>query len=177
MATKGTKTTAKKTTAKKKNLVIVESPAKAKTIKKYLGSGYSVIASMGHLRDLPKSQLGVDIDNNFEPKYITIRGKGDLIASLKKEAKKSDKIYLATSIRDEDVTKYVYSLYLMGRGGTYTSDTSVEVTAFDDEDQAQAYFDTMSDVVDVYQNHPVVRQMDQILRPRIKMFHDMFMAR
>lgn len=90
------KTTAKKTSGKKKNLVIVESPAKAKTIKKYLGSGYSVTASMGHLRDLPKSQLGVDVENNFEPKYITIRGKGDLIASLKKEAKKSDKIYLAT---------------------------------------------------------------------------------
>ena len=89
----------------------------------------------------------------------------------------TDKIYLATSIRDEEMTKYVYSLYLMGRCGTYTSDTSVEVTAFDDEDQAQEYFDTMSDVVDVYQNHPVVRQMDQILRPRIKMFCDMFATR
>lgn len=89
----------------------------------------------------------------------------------------ADKIYLATSIRDEEVTKYVYSLYLMGRGGTYTSDTSVEVTAFDDESQAQAYFDTMADVVDVYQNHPVVRKMDQILRPRIQMFYDMFATR
>ena len=78
------KTTAKKAGGKKKNLVIVESPAKAKTIKKYLGSGYSVTASMGHLRDLPKSQLGVDVEHDFEPKYITIRGKGDLIASLKK---------------------------------------------------------------------------------------------
>ncbi|MGG7163688.1 type I DNA topoisomerase [Clostridium ihumii] len=77
-------------------LVIVESPAKAKTIKKYLGKNYVVEASMGHVRDLPKSQLGVDIDNNYEPKYITIRGKGDLIKKLKKEAKKSDKIYLAT---------------------------------------------------------------------------------
>lgn len=77
-------------------LVIVESPAKAKTIKKYLGKNYAVEASMGHVRDLPKSQLGVDIDNNYEPKYITIRGKGELLEKLKKEAKKSEKIYLAT---------------------------------------------------------------------------------
>lgn len=79
-----------------KNLVIVESPAKAKTIKKYLGRNFKVEASMGHLRDLPKSQLGVDIEHNFEPKYITIRGKGDLLSKLKKEAKSSDKVYLAT---------------------------------------------------------------------------------
>ena len=77
-------------------LVIVESPAKAKTIKKFLGSDFKVEASMGHVRDLPKSQLGVDIENNFEPKYITIRGKGEIINKLKKEAKKSDKIFLAT---------------------------------------------------------------------------------
>ncbi|AKA69919.1 type I DNA topoisomerase [Clostridium scatologenes] len=77
-------------------LVIVESPAKAKTIGKYLGKNYIVEASMGHVRDLPKSQLGVDIDNNYNPKYITIRGKGELLDKLKKEAKKSDKIYLAT---------------------------------------------------------------------------------
>ena len=78
------------------NLVIVESPAKAKTIGKYLGKNYIVEASMGHIRDLPKSQLGVDIDNNFNPKYITIRGKGELLDKLKKLAKKSDKVYLAT---------------------------------------------------------------------------------
>lgn len=84
------------TESKRKNLVIVESPAKAKTIKKYLGARYEVTASMGHLRDLPKSQLGVDIENNFEPKYITIRGKGDLIAKLRKDAKGSAKIFLAT---------------------------------------------------------------------------------
>ena len=83
-------------TETKKNLVIVESPAKAKTIKKYLGTKYEVTASMGHLRDLPKSQLGVDIDNDFEPKYITIRGKGDLISKLKKDAKNSAKVFLAT---------------------------------------------------------------------------------
>ena len=78
------------------NLVIVESPAKAKTISKYLGKNYMVEASMGHVRDLPKSKLGVDIEDNFNPKYITIRGKGELIAKLKKAAKKADKIYLAT---------------------------------------------------------------------------------
>jgi len=77
-------------------LVIVESPAKAKTINKYLGKNYTVIASMGHMRDLPKSQLGIDIENNYEPKYITIRGKGDLMAKLKKAAKNADRIYLAT---------------------------------------------------------------------------------
>jgi len=77
-------------------LVIVESPAKAKTIAKYLGKNYVVEASMGHVRDLPKSQLGVDVENNYNPKYITIRGKGDLLDKLKKEAKKSDQILLAT---------------------------------------------------------------------------------
>jgi len=80
----------------KKKLVIVESPSKASTIKKYLGSGYSVVASMGHVIDLPKSQLGIDVENDFEPRYITIRGKGDLVKSLKREAKNSSKIYLAT---------------------------------------------------------------------------------
>ncbi|MCM1246477.1 MAG: type I DNA topoisomerase [Roseburia sp.] len=79
-----------------KNLIIVESPAKSKTIKKFLGSSYTVVASNGHVRDLPKSQMGVDFENDFEPKYITIRGKGELLASLRKEVKKADRIYLAT---------------------------------------------------------------------------------
>ena len=79
-----------------KYLVIVESPAKVKTIKKFLGTNYEVMASQGHIRDLPKSQMGVDVEHAFEPKYITIRGKGDILAALKKEAKKADKIYLAT---------------------------------------------------------------------------------
>ncbi len=79
-----------------KNLVIVESPAKAKTIKKFLGSNYKIEASMGHVKDLPKSKLGVDCENDYEPKYITIRGKGQLLAKLKKEAKKANKIFLAT---------------------------------------------------------------------------------
>ena len=78
------------------HLVIVESPAKVKTIKKFLGSNYEVDASGGHVRDLPKSKLGINIENDFEPEYIAIRGKGDLIKELKKEAKQAQKIYLAT---------------------------------------------------------------------------------
>lgn len=77
-------------------LVIVESPAKVKTIKKFLGANYVVAASNGHVRDLPKSSLGIDVEHDFEPKYITIRGKGDILASLRKEVKKADKVYLAT---------------------------------------------------------------------------------
>ncbi|MBC5647127.1 type I DNA topoisomerase [Christensenella tenuis] len=94
------KKTAKKNTGKTKTsnqkLVIVESPAKAKTIEKFLGRGYAVRASNGHLRDLPKSKIGVDVENNFEPEYTTIRGKAPLIKTLKDEAKKSSKVYLAT---------------------------------------------------------------------------------
>jgi len=76
-------------------LVIVESPAKAKTIEKYLGKKYTVKASMGHVRDLPKSQMGVDIEHNFQPKYITIRGKGPVLKELKNAAKKAKKVFLA----------------------------------------------------------------------------------
>lgn len=79
-----------------KYLVIVESPAKVKTIKKFLGKNYEVTASNGHVRDLPKSQLGIDVEHDFEPKYITIRGKGDILANLRKEVKKADKVFLAT---------------------------------------------------------------------------------
>ena len=77
-------------------LVIVESPAKVKTIRKFLGSNYLVDASNGHVRDLPKSQMGIDVENDYEPKYITIRGKGDILAKLRREAKKAEKVYLAT---------------------------------------------------------------------------------
>ena len=77
-------------------LVIVESPSKAKTIEKYLGSKYKVLASNGHVRDLPKSQLGVDIEKDFEPKYITLRGRGDVIDKIRKEAKIANHVYLAT---------------------------------------------------------------------------------
>ena len=81
---------------RKHNLVIVESPAKVKTIKKFLGSNYEVTASYGHVRDLPKSRMGIDVDNDYEPKYITIRGKGELLADLRKKVRKADRIYLAT---------------------------------------------------------------------------------
>ncbi|WP_051196659.1 type I DNA topoisomerase [Butyrivibrio sp. XBB1001] len=88
---------ATKTTSNKKNsLLIVESPTKVKAIKKFLGTGYDVAASNGHVRDLPKSQMGVDVEHDFEPKYITIRGKGDVLADLRKKVKKADHVYLAT---------------------------------------------------------------------------------
>ena len=93
-----------------KYLVIVESPAKVKTIKKFLGSNYDVEASNGHVRDFPKSQFGIDVENDFEPKYITIRGKGELLAKLRKAAKKADKIYLAT---DPDREGEAISWHLM----------------------------------------------------------------
>ena len=79
-----------------KYLIIVESPAKVKTIKRFLGSNYDVEASGGHVRDLPKSTMGIDLDNDFEPHYITIRGKGDVLSNLRKKAKKAEKVYLAT---------------------------------------------------------------------------------
>jgi DNA topoisomerase-1 len=86
----------KTTTTKKNSLLIVESPTKVKAIKKFLGTGYDVAASNGHVRDLPKSQMGVDVEHDFEPKYITIRGKGDVLADLRKKVKKADHVYLAT---------------------------------------------------------------------------------
>ncbi len=92
------------------NLVIVESPAKAETIKKFLGKNYEVIASNGHIRNFPKSSLGIDVENDFEPKYITIRGKGELLASLRKAVKKADKVYLAT---DPDREGEAISWHLM----------------------------------------------------------------
>lgn len=93
---KAKKAKTKRRTAPKKTLVVVESPAKAKTIEKYLGRKYMVRASMGHLRDLPKSQFGIDVEHDFAPKYINIRGKGDLIKAIKKDAKNADKVYLAS---------------------------------------------------------------------------------
>lgn len=92
-------------------LVIVESPAKVKTIKKFLGSSYVVVASNGHVRDLPKSTLGIDVDHDFEPKYITIRGKGDVLAALRKEVKKADKVYLATD-PDREGEAIAWHLYI-----------------------------------------------------------------
>lgn len=90
------KTSKKKSATAKKNLVIVESPAKAKTIEKYLGRNYKVVASVGHIRDLKKSSMSIDFENNYEPQYINIRGKGPLVNDLKKEAKKAKKVYLAS---------------------------------------------------------------------------------
>ena len=96
------------------NLIIVESPAKAKTIEKFLGKGYKVKASVGHVRDLPKSKLGVDIENNFEPNYIIIRGKAGTVNDLKKEAKKSDKVFLATDPDREGEAISWHLAYLLG---------------------------------------------------------------
>ena len=109
---KKTKTPGRKSSAK--ILVIVESPAKAKTIERHLGKNYIVRASMGHLRDLPKSQFGIDVEHEFEPKYINVRGKGDLIRSLKKEAKNADKIYLASDPDREGEAIAWHLAYILG---------------------------------------------------------------
>ena len=112
-----------------KNLVIVESPAKAKTIKKFLGANYDVIASNGHVRDLPKSSMGIDIANDYEPKYITIRGKGDLLADLRKAVKKADKIYLATDPdREGEAISYHLSVALKLENKKYKRITFNEIT-------------------------------------------------
>ncbi len=112
-----------------KNLVIVESPAKAKTIKKFLGTSYEVKASNGHVRDLPKSQMGIDIENDFEPKYITIRGKGDLLADLRKSVKKADKVYLATDPdREGEAISYHLSVALKLEDKNYKRITFNEIT-------------------------------------------------
>ncbi len=112
-----------------KNLVIVESPAKAKTIKKFLGKNYEVIASNGHVRDLPKSQMGIDVEHDFEPKYITIRGKGELLAALRKEVKKADKVYLATDPdREGEAISWHLSIALNLDGKKYKRITFNEIT-------------------------------------------------
>ena len=99
--------------AASKTLVIVESPAKAKTIKKYLPRNYNVEATMGHVRDLPKSKLGIDIENNFEPSYVTIRGKGDILKKIKKEANTAKTILLATDPdREGEAISYHIAKYL-----------------------------------------------------------------
>jgi DNA topoisomerase-1 len=126
MATAATKTTAKKTAAKKtakkttkkkapdKTLLVVESPSKAKIISKYLGSKYKVMASVGHVRDLPKSRLGVDVENNFEPEYINIRGKAQTIKDLKKEAQSAKNVLLATDPDREGEAISWHLAYLLG---------------------------------------------------------------
>ena len=112
-----------------KNLVIVESPTKVKTIKKFLGKNFEVMASNGHVRDLPKSQLGVDCENDFEPKYITIRGKGELLADLRKEVKKADKVYLATDPdREGEAISWHLTKALNLEEGKYVRITFNEIT-------------------------------------------------
>lgn len=108
------KTSKSSQSSAKKTLVIVESPSKAKTISKYLGSKYNVIASVGHVRDLPKSKLGIDIKEDFEPQYISIRGKGDLIKALKKEASKAGKVFLATDPDREGEAISWHLAFLLG---------------------------------------------------------------
>ena len=110
-----------------KNLLIVESPTKVKAIKRFLGSNYDVAASQGHVRDLPRSQMGVDIENDFEPRYITIRGKGDLLADLRKKVKKADRIYLAT---DPDREGEAISWHLTKALKLEDSDKKVERITF-----------------------------------------------
>ena len=112
-----------------KYLVIVESPAKAKTIHKFLGANYEVLASNGHVRDLPKSQMGIDIEHDFEPKYITIRGKGEVLAKLRKEVKKADKVYLATDPdREGEAISWHLSKALNLEGKNYSRITFNEIT-------------------------------------------------
>ena len=112
-----------------KNLVIVESPAKAKTIKKFLGPNYEVMASNGHVRDLPKSQMGIDIEHDYEPKYITIRGKGELLAKLRKEVKKADKVFLATDPdREGEAISWHLSFALNLADKNYSRITFNEIT-------------------------------------------------
>ena len=108
------KTTTKKKRTLKRTLLVVESPAKAKTIEKYLGRKYMVRASMGHLRDLPKSQFGIDVEHDFTPKYINIRGKGDLIKALKKDAKAANQIYLASDPDREGEAIAWHLAYILG---------------------------------------------------------------
>ncbi len=121
---------ATKTTSNKKNtLLIVESPTKVKAIKKFLGSGYEVAASNGHVRDLPRSQMGVDVEHDFEPKYITIRGKGDILAELRKQVKKADKVYLAT---DPDREGEAISWHLVSALKLKEADAKVQRVTFNE---------------------------------------------
>ena len=143
-----------------KYLVIVESPAKAKTIKKYLGTNYEVIASMGHVRDLPKSQMGIDVEHDYEPKYITIRGKGDLLQTLRKAVKKSDKVYLAT---DPDREGEAISWHLVNalklEKGKYKRITFNEITKTAVKNAIKSPRDIDMDLVDAQQARRVLDRM------------------
>lgn len=143
-----------------KYLVIVESPAKVKTIKKFLGKNYEVVASNGHVRDLPKSQMGIDIENDFEPKYITIRGKGDILAKLRKEAKKADKVYLATDPdREGEAISYHLSVALKLQDKKYKRITFNEVTKTAVKNSLKNARDIDMDLVDAQQARRVLDRL------------------
>ncbi len=143
-----------------KNLVIVESPAKAKTIKKFLGSSYEVIASNGHVRDLPKSQMGIDIEHDFEPKYITIRGKGDILAKLRKEVKKADHVYLATDPdREGEAISWHLSKALKLEPNQYKRITFNEITKNAVKNSLKQARDIDMNLVDAQQARRVLDRM------------------
>ena len=157
-----------------KYLVIVESPAKAKTIKKFLGRNYEVIASNGHVRDLPKSTLGIDIENYFEPKYITIRGKGEVLAALRKAVKKADKVYLATD-PDREGEAISWHLYyaLKLENKNYSRITFNEITKTAVKDSIKHARDIDMNLVDAQQARRVLDrivgyQISPILWAKIK---------
>ena len=148
-----------------KNLVIVESPAKAKTIKKFLGANYEVIASNGHVRDLPKSQMGIDVENDFEPKYITIRGKGDILAALRKEVKKADKVYLATDPdREGEAISWHLSKALKLEDKNYKRITFNEITKNAVKNSIKEAREINMDVVDAQQAR---RALDRLVGYKI----------
>ena len=143
-----------------KNLVIVESPAKAKTIKKYLGKNYEVIASEGHVRDLPKSDMGVDIENDFEPHYITIRGKGDLLKTLRKAASKADYVYLATDPdREGEAISYHLAIALKLEKGKFKRITFNEITKNAVKESLKNARDINMDLVDAQQARRVLDRL------------------
>ena len=157
-----------------KYLIIVESPAKAKTIKKFLGRNYEVIASNGHVRDLPKSTLGIDIENDFEPKYITIRGKGEVLAALRKAVKKADKVYLATD-PDREGEAISWHLYyaLKLENKNYSRITFNEITKTAVKDSIKHARDIDMNLVDAQQARRVLDrivgyQISPILWAKIK---------
>ena len=156
------------------SLVIVESPAKVKTIKKFLGSTYEVDASNGHVRDLPKSQLGIDVENDYEPKYITIRGKGDKLAELRRYAKKADKVYLATD-PDREGEAISWHLYyaLKLENKNYSRITFNEITKTAVKDSIKHARDIDMNLVDAQQARRVLDrivgyQISPILWAKIK---------
>jgi DNA topoisomerase-1 len=143
-----------------KNLVIVESPTKVKTIKKFLGKNYEVVASIGHVRDLPKSQMGIDVNNDYEPKYITIRGKGELLASLRKEVKKADHIFLATDPdREGEAISWhlFYALNLVNRDVKRITFNEITKKAVKDSFKAQREIDM--NLVDAQQARRVLDRL------------------